>query len=259
MSRLLSACLFIFLSCSIFSVKPLPPSLQDVGVSENLKGNVPLELLFTDPIKGNVKLQDLVREDQTTILNLVYYSCPMLCNLVTTGLAESLRGLPFPIGEKYNVVTLSFNPEDSVDQALGFRDRYIDMLGQPEAEDHWYFLTGDEASIQSLTDSVGFYARKEMESGEFAHNAVLIFINPEGKISRYLYGISFKPNDVKLAITETLDKKYQTAVERLLLFCYNYDPQTRGYTLFARNVMKVAGAITVFGIILMIVILSRRR
>lgn len=249
---------FIFLS-SVFGVQPNPKLLDGVGVSENLKGAIPENLVFIDADGQSVTFDSLLSPSKTTILNLVYYSCPMLCSLVTTGLTDALLKLPFDIGTKYNVVTLSFNEEDTLDQAQGFRDRYLKMLGHPNGSENWTFLTGTQDAITALTDSVGFYTKRDPNTREFAHNAVIVFIGPEGKVSRYLYGIEFKPNDVKLAISESLDKKYQSPVERLLLFCYNYDPQFRGYTLFAKNVMKVAGALTLVVIIFFISILSRRR
>ncbi len=255
----LAVSFFLVFSFSLFGTQPSPKIFDGVGVSENLKMAIPGELVFTNADGMPVTLNSLLSPSKTTILNLVYYSCPMLCNLVTTGLTDSLLKLPFELGTKYNVITLSFNPDDTIEQAQGFRDRYLNMLGQANAKDNWTFLIGDQSSINQLTDSVGFYTQRDPNTKEFAHNAVIVFIGPEAKVSRYLYGIEFKTNDVKLAISESLDKKYQSTVDRLLLFCYNYDPQFRGYTLFATNVMKIAGFFTMVIIIVFVSILTRRR
>jgi len=242
----LSSFFFLFvLATSVFSAEHVPMSLQDVGVSENLGAIIPLNMVLTDQSGKSVTLNSLFHHKKAVILNLAYYTCPMLCHFVANGLVEGMKALPFPVGEKYDVVTISINPNDTIDAQNGFRDRYLKSLGQQNASEHWSFLRADESTIQAITKAVGFKYRYDEGSKEFAHSGVIMILTEDGKVSRYLYGIEFSKFDLKLGVLEALDKKVISSVDHLLLFCYNYDPQSRRYEVYAWGIMRFAAALSV--------------
>ena len=239
---------FLF-SFSVFAAESIPPTLQSVGVSENVGQKVETSFLLKSHDGEVFDFNSLFDGQRAVVLNLAYYSCPMLCHLVSGGLAEGMTGLPFDVGSKYKAVTVSIDPEDTAETASAFRSRYLKELDQGSGESDWHFLYGDQNAISEITKAVGFNYRFDPRSEEFAHSAVIIILTPDGKISKYLYGIQFRPFDLKLALLEAIDKKYISTVDRVLLFCYNYDPQSRKYVLFAQNLMRIGGLATI-GLIL---------
>lgn len=242
---LLGSLFLLFCSFNSFCAESVPPTLKSVGVSENLGAYVPLNVSFYDADGTGVSLNTFFHNDKAVILNLAYYTCPMLCHFVANGLVEGLKQLPFPVGQKYDVITISINPNDTSAAQNGFRNRYLKSLNQKSASENWAFLRGDQSSIKSITDAVGFKYRYDEMSKEFAHSGVIVVLTEDGKISRYLYGIEFSPFDLKMGVLEALDKKVISSVDHLLLFCYNYDPQSRKYVIYAWNIMRVVAAISV--------------
>ncbi|RAP35810.1 SCO family protein [Candidatus Marinamargulisbacteria bacterium SCGC AAA071-K20] len=237
---------------SIYAKERIPHTLKEVGVSENIGEQVPLDLVFTNELGEKVTLQDYFQSDKSIILNLAYYTCPMLCHLVATGLHTSLTQLPFNIGGKYEVISLSIDPGDTIENAKAFENKYASSLKGEKPKDYWHFLVGDQENISKLAEAVGFRYRFNSKTQQFAHSAAIMFLTPEGKLKRYLYGIEYKPLDVRLGILESIDRNKISGVERVLLFCYNYDPQGKKYVIYAYNVMRIGGLFTVIFIILMI-------
>jgi protein SCO1/2 len=233
----------------LFASESIPPTLREVGIEERVGESVAKGVSFLTHDGQPFEFDSLFDGQRAVILNLAYYSCPMLCHLVSGGMAEGMKGLGFDVGSRYKTVTLSIDPDDTTETASAFRKRYLEELDQDAANEHWHFIYGDKPSIRKITDSVGFNYRFDVKSNEFAHSAGIIILTPEGKVSRYLYGIQFRPFDLKMALLEAIDKKYISTVDRVLLFCYNYDPQSRKYVLFAQNLMRVGGLATI-GIIL---------
>ena len=168
---------------------------------------------------------------------------------VATGLHTSLAQLPFDIGEKYEVISISIDPNDSTVNARFFEEKYAGTLPGNTPKEYWHFLTGDQASITQLTNTLGFYYRFNPKTKQFAHSAVIIFLTSEGKIKRYLYGIEYKPFDVRLGVLESVDQNNISGIERVLLFCYNYDPQGKKYVIYAYNIMRVGGGMTLIFIV----------
>ncbi len=223
--------------------QPLPPELQGVGVDEHLGRVIDLNLTFTAENGYPVALKDLFHKDRPVLLNLVYYTCPMLCNMILNGQTAALKQVPWTPGDQFEVVTISIDPTETFDLAQKKRAVYLENYGRPAPG--WHFLTDRDGNVRKLADQVGFHYHYDEKQLQYAHAAVIMALTPEGKISRYLYGIKFKPRDVRLALTEAAESKTGLSVDRVLLFCFHYDPKARGYVLFAANLMRAAGALTV--------------
>ena len=241
----------------MFSAEHVPVTLKEIGVSENLGAQIPLQLEFRDSNGNVVSLNSYFHKNKAVILNLAYYSCPMLCHFVANGLVEGMKQLPYPLGEKYDVITVSINPNDRLAAQQGFQDRYLTALGQSKNSKHWTFLSGEPDAVTALTKAVGFKYHYDEASKDFAHSAVIIVLTEDRKVSRYLYGIEYPRFDLKLSILEALDKQVISSVDHLLLFCYNYDPQSRTYVIYAWNIMRVAAAISVLFLGIVIIKLKK--
>jgi protein SCO1/2 len=205
-----------------------------VGVDEKLGAPAPGALTFRDETGQPVTLQSLF--GKTTILTLVYYNCPGICTPLLNGLQDTLDRVDLAPGTDYQVITISFDVNDTPSLAAKKRDNYVKLFHQPYPPTAWRFLTGEQAAIDQITDAVGFRYKKEGK--DFNHPGVLIVLSPDGRAMRYLEGISFMPFDVKLAVIEATKGKPMPTVNRVLAFCYSYDPQGRRY-VFAT--LKVAG------------------
>ena len=181
----------------------------------------------------------------------------MLCSLILNGQTAALKEIPWTPGEQFEVVTVSFDPRDTPELARKKKANYLEMYGKP-AGDGWHFLTDYNENVKKLADQVGFHYKWDQEQEQFAHTAAIMFLTPDGRVSRYLYGIKFSPRDVRLALTEAGEGKMGSTVDKLLLYCFHYDPSSKGYTLFAINLMRVGGALTVLILGFVILRLLRR-
>ncbi|MEO7425938.1 MAG: SCO family protein [Fibrobacteria bacterium] len=219
----------------------LPPALVDVGVDEHLEGTVPLDLGLTDENGKPVKLGDFFLGGKPVLFNFAYYRCPMLCNLVLAGMVEGIRNMAWVPGKEFEVVTLSIDPKEGPEQASAKKKTHIEALGSPEAADGWHFLTGQPKAIAALTEALGFRYHYNRATDDFSHTAVVFTLSPAGKICRYLYGIRYPPTDLKLALLEAKDNQALSMGDKLLMFCYHYDPKAKGYVLFAQNFMRGSG------------------
>jgi protein SCO1 len=234
-----------------------PSELKKVSFEQNLGVQVPLDLPFRDEAGRGVQLSRYFT-GQPVILALVYYECPMLCVQALNGLVKSLKVLALEPGRDYTVVTVSFNPAETPEQAAAKKDEYVARLKRPGAAGGWHFLTGNEASIRMLTDAVGFHYVYDAETKQFAHPTGMVVLTPEGKTSKYVFGIDYGPRDIRLALVEASDHKIGTPADRLLLYCYHYDPATGKYGLVLMNVLRLGGVLTVATIAGLLLILRRR-
>lgn len=228
-------------------VRDSVPELGGVGVTEHLGATIPLDLKFKDENGREVKLANYFSKGlngRPVLLTLAYYRCPMLCTLVLNGVCNGAKELSLVAGRDFDIVTVSIDPREDAALAKEKKERYVEAYGKPEAATGWTFLTGDEKEIQSLAKAVGFGYKYIEERDDFAHPAVSYILMPDGKISRYLYGIEFKPNDLKLALLEAGNGKIGNTIDRIILYCYHYDPNAKGYVVMAGNVMKVGGVMT---------------
>ena len=230
--------------CALSAEPGLPPQLEGIGIEERLGRQIDLDLQFTNERGYQIPLRSFFHKDKPVILNLVYYACPMLCNLVLNGQTQVLREIPWTPGEEYEIVTISIDPMESFDLAVRKKQMYLESYGKKAPG--WHFLTDYKGNVKKLAAQVGFQYRWDERSNQFAHAAAITFLTPEGKVSRYLYGIRFKARDVRLALTEASQSKLGITIDKVLLFCFHYDPSARSYVLFARNVMRGGGILTIF-------------
>ncbi len=235
----------------------LPPELEGVGVVERLGNHVDLDLEFVNESGRPVKLREYFSSGKPVLLTLAYYTCPMLCSLILNGQTAALKEVAWTPGEQFEVVTVSFDPRDTPELARKKKANYLEMYGK-QAGDGWHFLTDYNENVKKLADQVGFHYKWDQEQEQFAHTAAIMFLTPDGRVSRYLYGIKFSPRDVRLALTEAGEGKMGSTVDKLLLYCFHYDPSSKGYTLFAINLMRAGGALTVVILVFVILRLLRR-
>jgi protein SCO1/2 len=241
--------LFLF-SVSAHGEESLPVDLEDVTIQENLGDTVPLSSIFYDETGKEVPLSQLVRPGIPVVLNLVYYECPMLCNLVLNGLSRGLNQMDWTPGHEFDIITISIDPGETHELAAEKKEAYLSTLNVRPSERGWRFLTGTEANIQRVADAVGFKFNL-MEDGEYAHGASLFVMSSEGVLSRYLYGIEYKGFDIKRSLLDAMDGKQISALDKVLMFCYRYDQNSRGYVLFAQNFMRSSGYLVLIGIVLL--------
>jgi protein SCO1/2 len=225
-------------------MEPLPKELEGVGITEHLDGQIPLDLEFADERGKPVHLKDYFDGKRPVLLTLNYYGCPMLCGLQLNGLLEGLKELSWTPGKEFEIVTVSFDPNETPILAKVKKQNYMNEYGRPEAAKGWHFLTGHEKEIKALTDAAGFGYKYNEERGEYMHTAALFILKPDGRISRYLYGITYEASPLRLSLVEAADGKVGTTIDQLILFCYHYSASEGRYALAAANVMRLGGAAT---------------
>lgn len=219
----------------------LPAALQGVGITQKLDQQVPLNLQFRDENGRDVALSSFFH-GKPVLLALVYYRCPMLCTQILNGVASSLKAVSFDPGKEFEVVSVSFDPKDTFELAAEKKISYLRRYGRPGTANGWHFLTGDPANIKALTDAVGFHYKYDAASDQFAHASGIMILTPEGRLSRYFYGVEFAPRDVRLGLVEASANKIGNPVDEALLFCFHYDPATGKYGAIAINLLRAAGA-----------------
>jgi protein SCO1 len=222
----------------------LPPALQGVEVVEQLGAQVPLSAGFVDQDGRPVHLARYFGKDRPVVMALVYYECPMLCGLVLGGLARGMKETGLELGKDFGVLAVSFDPREKPAQATVRQKAYLQALDRPEARDDWAFLVGSEPDIRAVTGSVGFRYAYDPETKQYAHAAAIFVLTPEGKVSRYLYGVEFPGRDLRLALVEASQGRVGTSFDRFLLTCYRYDPAARRYVPIALGFVR-AGAVAV--------------
>lgn len=222
-----------------------PAALEDVGLEEHLGESVPLDLTFRDESGSKVQLAEYFDGTRPVVLTMTYHNCPMLCNLILDGFTRTLQDFAWTPGDEFEVVSVSFAADETPELAAQQKRRYIRDLGDERAADGWHFLTGDEESIQALAASIGFQFRWMEDRQEYAHPAVLTFLSGEGMISRYLYGLDFPQRHFRNALVEASEGKVGTALDQVILYCFQYDPTANSYVLHAVNLMKLGGLLTV--------------
>ncbi|HEX6284714.1 MAG TPA: SCO family protein [Pyrinomonadaceae bacterium] len=238
----------------------LPEALQEVRIEQKLDQQLPLDLTFRDENGNNVKLGQYFGQ-KPVVLAFVYYDCPMLCTQVLNGMVTSFRVLPFQIGKEFDVVTISFDPRETATLAQAKKKVYVDYLPEKmraTATTGWHFLTGDQANIDKITQAAGFYYRWDEKTQQFAHGSAIMVTTPQGKLSRYFYGVDYAPRDLRFGLMESAESRIGSPAEQLLLYCYHYDPATGKYGAAVMRIMRAAGVATLLGIIAMVVLLRSR-
>lgn len=229
-----------------FSQQELPPELKNVGIVDRLGNSIDLkEAVFKDEKGESVHLEKFFHKKKPVFFVFAYYQCPSLCTLVLNEFVFQLKELQWTAGKEFEVVTLSINPKEGPELAAQKKKAYLESYGRPEAENGWHFLTGQDADIKKIADQMGFKYEYDAKSGEYSHGAGIFALTPDGRISRILYGIQYTAKDMKLALLEASKGTIGTIIDRIILFCYRYDPSSRGYSLVANRIMKVGAGSTV--------------
>jgi len=234
-----------------------PKILRDVGIDQRLNEQLPLDVPFTDETGRAVKIGDYFGS-KPVVLALVYYSCPLLCNQVLNGLTSSLDIIRLDAGKEFNVVALSFDARDTTELAMSKKREYLKRYDRAGAEQGWHFLTGDQQSIDRVTEAVGFKYAFDEDTKQFAHASGIMVLTPGGKLARYFYGVEYYPKDLRLGIVEASENKIGTPVDRIMLYCFHYDPMTGKYGVVVMNVMRLAGVVTIIMLLALFIVLRRR-
>jgi protein SCO1/2 len=221
----------------------LDPILTNVGVEQKLNSQIPLDAKFRDENGQPVVLKQYF--EKPVILTLVYYTCPMLCSEVLNGTASSLKPVKFDIGKEFNVVTISIDPKDTPGTARGKKKMMMARYGRKGAEQGWHFLTGDKENIDAVAKAVGWKYAYDSRSGQYAHASAIMLLTPEGKVSRYFYGIEYSAKDIQFGIMDASQNKIGSIADQVVLYCYHYDPATGKYGVAVMRLVRAAGLLTV--------------
>lgn len=224
--------------------KQKPNNLKDVGITEQLGEKIPLDLKFANAGGDSVTLRQLFDEGKPILLNPVYYECPQLCSMVKEAIFKSIRKLEWSPGTDYTIITFSIDPNEGPKLAAENKNRYLNRLDR-NIKTGWHFLTANKESIQKLTEAVGFNYKK-LANGQYAHGAAIMFLSPDGTVSRYLYGLKFSEFNLRNALYEAADGKIGSPTEQILLYCYQYDADANTYVPVAWKMMKLGGFATMF-------------
>ena len=247
----------IFSPLTAFAKTPPAPILNEIGIDQNLNQQIPLDLSFQDETGRTVSLRQYFGK-KPVILAFVYYECPMLCTLTLNGLVRSLRAIPFDAGRDFEVVVVSFDPHETWKLAAAKKQTYLEEYRRPGTEYGWHFLTGGAEEIHQLTGAAGFRYKFDSQSQQWAHTAGILALTPEGRISRYFYGVEFPTRDLRLSLVEASDHRIGALSDKVLLYCYQYDPVTGKYGFAIIGLLRIAGIATVLALAIYIVGMVRR-
>jgi protein SCO1 len=256
-SKVLAGLGTLLLASSFLQAQYARPQItRGVAIEQNLNSPVPLDLLFHDETGQTVPLRTYFGE-KPVIFSLVYFKCPSLCPMSLRETVTSLRRMPLQVGLDYNVVVVSFDPSDTPAVALEKKNEYAKMFGRAGFNSGWHFLTGSQESISRLASAIGFGYRWDEATKQFVHASGIMIATPEGRMSRYFFGIDYAPADLRLALADAAKHKISRPVDFILQFCFHYDPAQGKYSLAIINILKVAGLFTILGIAVLVYYLMR--
>jgi len=235
----------------------LPLQLQNVGFEPPLNGQIPLDLNFSDESGRGVTLREFSGQ-RPVLLALVYYGCPMLCNQVELGVVGALKMLSFTPGRDYEVVFVSFDPRENPQMAAQKKEAAISHFGRRDTATGWHFLTGSKESIDALTKAANFRYSFDAHSNIFAHASGIMLLTPDGRISRYFYGVEYPSRDVRLGLVDASAGKIGTPIDHLLLFCFEYNPESARYSATILKIIRLGGLLTILAIVAGVLIFRRR-
>jgi len=224
----------------------LPQKLEGIQIKEKLGQSIAIQdFKFTDETGAVVPLSTYFHQGKPVILSFSYYECPSLCGVVLNGLTDGMKGMNWVAGNQFQAINVSIDPKEKSDLAATKKKAFVEALGKPEAASGWHFLVGEEDQIRGLAEQAGYGYRYDEASKEYLHSAGVFILTPEGKISRILYGIQYRPNDMKLSLVEASSGKVGTILDRIILFCYSYDPVLHKYSVVFQRVMQLAAFLTI--------------
>ena len=236
----------------------MPAILQNVTFRPELNAQMPLDTPFTDENGKSVTLGSYLRQQKPVLLAFVYYGCPMLCTQLEQGVVGSLRMLSFNPGRDYEVVFISFDDRDSAQMATAKKKTAMDHFRRPETASGWHFLSGSKESIATVTNAANFHFNFDQKNNLFAHGSGILLLTPDGRISRYFYGVEFPGRDLRLGLVDASQGKIGTPVDKVLLFCFQYDPSAARYSATILSIMRVGAVLTIAGLLFVILFLRRR-
>ncbi|MDX1932113.1 MAG: SCO family protein [Capsulimonadales bacterium] len=219
---------------------------RDISWTQRLDHQVTLATPFRNE-NGQVEPLSTYFGKRPVVLVMPFYKCPGICTQELNGMVDAFKDpqIRFRVGRDFDVVTISINPKETPELATAKKKEYLDILDQPGAENGWHFLTGEEANIKKVADEIGFKYTYDAKTDQYAHPGGIVVLTPQGKVSRYFFGVGFSPRDVRFAVTEAGQGRIGTAVDNFLLACYHYDPQTGTYGPAVFRIMQVLGISTV--------------
>ena len=235
----------------------LPPALANVGFDPQLNKQIPLDSPFVDEYGKPVSLRDYSGR-KPIVLTLVYFTCPMLCNQVEQALVGTLKMISFNPGVDYEVVFISFDPTDTPDEALKKKHEAMSRFARPATEAGWHFLTGSRESIDAVAKAADFRFTYDPKTRLFGHASGILLLTPDGRISRYFFGVEYPPSNVRLGLVDASAGKIGTPVDHILLFCYQYDPTKARYSATILTVIRMGGVVTLLCLAIGFVIFRRR-
>jgi protein SCO1/2 len=256
MRQLLIFVLLTSSACAQVQTGWRPALLRNVGIDQKMGAQVPIDLPFEDESGRPVTLRQYL--GKPVILALVYYQCPSLCNMVLNGVLRSVKNLEMTAGDEYDIVAVSFDPRETPEMAAAKKASYLKGYDRAGAEQGWHFLTGREASSKSLAESVGFHFAYDSVTNQYAHGSAMMILTPEGKVTRYFYGIEYPARDVRFGLEEASNRRIGSPVDAVLLYCYHYDPANGKYGLVIMNALRLAGFATVAALATFMIIMFRR-
>jgi protein SCO1/2 len=259
--KLQAAVLIAFFGLCAFSSNAqqmsTPAILKQVGITQNLNTQISPDLTFRDEAGKTVRVGDFFGK-KPIVLSLVYFDCPALCTEVLNGELRTMKAISLDLGKDFEAVTVSFERKDTPALAKAKRDVYAGQYGRPEAAQHWHFLTGEQGSIDALTNVAGFRYAYDSSIRQYAHAAAILILTPDGRINRYFYGVQYPARDFRLGLVDASEGKIGTLTDQALLYCYQYDPMTGKYGLVVMNVLRAAGGLTVLALGLFLGLMFRR-
>lgn len=242
---------------SAFAQFGRPLALRNVGIDQKLNAPIPLDLPFEDEAGRPVKLGQYFGQ-RPVVLALVYYQCPMLCNMVLDGMLSALKRISLEPGKDFEILTVSFDPRETPAMAAAKKQDLMSRYNRPGAAGAWHFLTGADTSSRALADAVGFHYAYDPLTNQYAHASGIMVLTPDGHVARYLFGITYQPTDLRLALVEASKNKIGSPVDQILLLCYCYNPATGKYGFVIMNVLRALGTATVFALGMFMFVMLRR-
>lgn len=234
------------------------PLLRDIGIDQNLDAELPKDAVFTEDSGRAIRLGDLFGQ-RPAVLVMVYYECPMLCNMVLNDLLRTLNGITsHTVGEDFDIIAISINPAETPELASKKKQAYMSRYGARGTPAGWHFLTGTQENITKVAETVGFRYRYDPERKEYVHASGIMTLTTDGRLQRYFYGIDYSPQDLRLSLVEASQNKIGRLADAVLLYCFHYDPTKGKYGLVVANMLKLGGVLTVLSLGVFMAIMFRR-